>query len=57
MICPDCEGAKSPQAIRCMTCWTAMRLGGLKYRKTYDWEKLRKDLRDYAKDKGIRYYG
>ena len=48
MVCPDCKGAKSPQAKRCSKCAYGGRTAR-KHNKDIDVEKLRKMLDEYSR--------
>ena len=52
MTCPDCKGAKSPQAKRCSKCARGKQYG-TRHQKDIDIDKLRKILDEYSKEHGI----
>ena len=54
MTCPQCKGAKSPQAKRCAKC-ANKDMYGKKRNKDIDIPKLRKMIEDYAKETGFPY--
>ena len=52
MTCPDCKGAKSPQAKRCSKCARGKQYG-TRHQKDIDIKKLSAILDEYAREKRL----